>query len=304
MIRFLFFLLLLAQLTSVAQVAKPRVVMISIDGLPDYLLDHHLDNGLLPANGAFATIRKKGAYAKTVLPVNIASTGPSHISIFTGASPAQTGIVGNSFRQLSQPWNAPSLSAFRHPITAETIFQAAMRQGKKVMVLGGVGVDNSHVSRMTDYFLMYPIKTGASQSVNFLPSHPRQTVLLTLSSDYTIPLYCYLTDSAFNDANILRPIKQLLVDTDTDPTNGHVAALVADNWTTLQFQHKEKRYSTSLRLQLLDEDTQAYQLFINAPAEVVLFPENFQEQVQSSCGCWPGEPDLFQKPPGLNRLIS
>ncbi|GAB2657198.1 hypothetical protein GCM10027036_08360 [Flavihumibacter cheonanensis] len=299
MIRSLFVILLLVQLTSFAQLTKPRVVLISIDGLPDYLLDHHLDHGLLPANGAFATIRKKGAYAETVLPVNIASTGPSHISIFTGASPAQTGIVGNSFRQLNQSWNAPSLSAFRHPIAAETIFQAAMRQGKKVMVLGGVGVDNSHVSRMTNYFLMYPIKTGASQSVNFLPSHPRQTVLLKVSSAYTIPLYCYLTDSAFNEANILRPGKQLLIDTDTNPTNGHVAALVADTWTTLQFQHQEKRYSTSLRFQLLDEDTQAYQLFINAPAEVVLYPQSFQEQVQSTCGCWPGEPENLKQTAGL-----
>jgi predicted AlkP superfamily pyrophosphatase or phosphodiesterase len=138
----LFFSILFFCFKTVGQTQQKKVVMISIDGTPDYLIDKFLKNGVLSTNGAFAKMKKFGFYAETVLPVNVASTGPSHISIFTGASPAKTGIVGNSFRKVGQAWNSNSLSAFKQPIAAETIFQAAMRQGKKVMALGGVGIDN------------------------------------------------------------------------------------------------------------------------------------------------------------------
>lgn len=316
MARLLFLFLLFLQTTVVAQSNKPRVLLISIDGLPDYLLDRYLDQGILPPNGAFATIRKKGGYAQTVYPINVASTGPSHISIFTGASPAQTGIVGNSFRHVEQEWNTPSLSAFRQPITAETIFQAAMRQGKKVMALGGVGIDNSSVSRMTDYFLKYPEKTGPAIFIDLKPGdsgfyvkeafykkmeplNGQPIPSLQLSSQLQVPLYFYLTDSAHNEANILRPLKQLIVDTDSDPSNGHAAALVPDTWTTLQYHTKDKQYSTSLRILQQDETNNSYRIFINAPAELVLYPESFQQQLQQSCGCWPGEPENLKQTAGL-----
>jgi hypothetical protein len=31
-----------------------KVIILSDDGVPDYLVDKYLDNGVLPANGAFA----------------------------------------------------------------------------------------------------------------------------------------------------------------------------------------------------------------------------------------------------------
>jgi predicted AlkP superfamily pyrophosphatase or phosphodiesterase len=92
-----------------AQTPQKKVVMISIDGTPDYLIDKFLKTGVLPANGAFARMKKNGAYAETVYPVNVASTGPSHIAIFTGASPVKTGMVGNSFRRVDQSWSSPTL---------------------------------------------------------------------------------------------------------------------------------------------------------------------------------------------------
>ena len=44
-----------------AQTPKKRIVMISLDGTPDYLIDKLLDNGVLPAAGAFAGMKSKGA---------------------------------------------------------------------------------------------------------------------------------------------------------------------------------------------------------------------------------------------------
>lgn len=44
-----------------AQHSKKKVVLISIDGTPDYLVDKYLANGVLPKDGAFARMKKFGA---------------------------------------------------------------------------------------------------------------------------------------------------------------------------------------------------------------------------------------------------
>jgi predicted AlkP superfamily phosphohydrolase/phosphomutase len=301
-----------------AQLQQKKVVMISIDGTPDYLIDKFLKNSVLPSNGAFARMKKNGAYAERVLPVNVASTGPSHISIFTGASPAKTGMVGNSFRKVDQSWNSPVLSAFRQPIAAETIFQAAMRQGKKVMALGGVGLDNSAENRKTDYLHMYPIISGPSLVIDLIRTDtiinningksfiklkvdsksPSQPVFEIFGS-FKIPLHIYLTDSMLNDANILRPLTQIIIDTDADLSNGYSASVVSENWAGLAIEENGKEYNTSFRIFKADATSGKYRLFMTAPAEVFGYPSAFLQKMQAACGLWPGEPENRKQTTGL-----
>ncbi|NOT94295.1 alkaline phosphatase family protein [Ferruginibacter sp.] len=292
--------------------------MISIDGAPDYLIDKFLRNGILSPNGAFAKMKKQGAYAESVLPVNVASTGPSHISIFTGASPSKTGMVGNSFRKADQSWNSPAITAFRYPIAAETIFQAAMRQGKKVMALGGVGLDNITESRKTDYLHMYPNIVGPSLVIDLIRtdtvitdkkaksfiklkagSKSPSPLLLEISGSFKLPLNIYLSDSALNDANILRPITQIIVDTDSDLSNGYAASVVPENWTEMAIEKNGKQYNTSFRIFKADEILGKYRLFMTAPAEVFGSPFGFLQKIQSACGLWPGEPENRKQTTGL-----
>jgi predicted AlkP superfamily pyrophosphatase or phosphodiesterase len=298
-----------------AQTLQKKVVMISVDGTPDYLIDKFLKSGVLPANGAFARIKKFGAYAETMLPINIASTGPSHIAIFTGASPAKTGMVGNSFRKVDQSWSSPTLNAFRQPIAAETIFQAAMRQGKKVMALGGVGLDNLAENRKTDYMHMYPSISGPSLVVDLIrtdsmvkdendktyrklivdaksPSQP----VFEIASSFKIPLHIYLTDSIFKAENIL---KQIIIDTDDDLTNGYAVAVVLDNWKGMAIEKNGKQYNTSFRILKVDETAGKYRLLMTAPAEVFGYPSWFLQKLQSACGLWPGEPENRKQTTGL-----
>lgn len=301
-----------------AQSPQSKVVMISLDGTPDYLVDKFLENGVLPANGAFAKMKKKGAYAETVLPVNVASTGPSHISIFTGASPAKTGMVGNTFRKAGQSWKSPALVAFRQPITAETIFQAAMRQGKKVMALGGVGLDNTAENRKTNYLHMYPIIAGPSLVIDLIRTDTTTTnengkffiklkvagnstsqPVFEIASTFKIPLNIYLTDSMLNDANILRPLTQIIIDTDADLSNGYAASVVSDNWTGMPVERNGKQYNTSFRIFKVDAAAGKYRLFMAAPAEVFGYPSGFLQKIQSSIGLWPGEPENRKQTTGL-----
>ncbi len=298
-----------------AQTPKKKVVMISVDGTPDYLIDKFLKNGVLPANGAFARMKKNGAYAETMLPINIASTGPSHIAIFTGASPANTGMVGNSFRKVDQSWSSAALSAFRQPIAAETIFQAAMRQGKKVMALGGVGLDDLAKNRKTDYMHMYPNISGPSLVIDLISTDtiikgkneksykklkadsksPSQPVF-EIAGSFKIPLRIYLTDSLLNDANIL---KQIIIDTDADLTNGYAASVVLEDWVGMAIEKNGKQYNTSFKIFKIDETAGKYRLFMTAPAEVFGYPSDFLQKIQSVCGLWPGEPENRKQTTGL-----
>ncbi|KQC02188.1 hypothetical protein AQF98_01030 [Pedobacter sp. Hv1] len=301
-----------------AQPVQKKVVMISIDGTPDYLIDKFLRNGVLPANGAFAKMKKYGAYAETMLPINVGSTGPSHTSIFTGATPAQTGIVGNSFRNANQSKNSPALSAFRQPVAAETIFQAAMRQGKKVMALGGVGLDDSDIKRKTDYLYMYPNISGPSlvldlNSTDTVLKGQNNKVFRKLKTDLKspskpifevagglkIPLHIYLTDSINSGTNTLSPLPQIIVDTDADLNNGYAAAVVPDQWTVIALVKNGKQYNVSFKILKKDVAAGKYRLFMSAPAEIFGYPSSFLQKIQSAIGFWPGEPENRKQTTGL-----
>ncbi len=311
-------LLFLVTTATEAQTTRKRVVMISIDGTPDFLIDKYLKNGVLSPDGAFATMKKKGAFAGKVFPVNVASTGPSHISIFTGASPGTTGIVGNSFRKTDQQWESPSLTAFRQSFSAETIFQAAMRQGKKVMAFGGVGLDYLSETRKTDYLHMYPIFAGPSLVIDLIrtdtvytdhngkafiklraESNSPSPAVIGLTGNVKIPLNIYLTDSALNEANILRHLPQLIIDTDTDLTNGSIASVIPDKWISLVLEKNARTYNTSFRIFKVDDSPGSIRLYMTAPVEVFGNPSGFLKKIQAACGLWPGEPDNGKQTTGL-----
>ncbi len=313
----LIILTLMVNFEGITQTPKKRVVMISLDGTPDYLIDKFLANGVLPANGAFAKMKKNGAFAATLLPINVASTGPSHISIFTGASPSKTGIVGNAYRKNDQKWDTPNLSAFKQPIAAETIFQAAMRQGKKVMAIGGVGIDYTHKDRMTDYFHMYPIISGPSLVLDLevtdtisnkmnandfiklkTSSQSPSKSIFEISGSFKIPLYFYLKGT--NDEKIKsHQHTEIIIDIDAILENGFSTTVVTDSWTGMTIKKNGKEYNTSFRLVEDNVEDGKYQLFMTAPAEVYGSPNGFLEKLQSKCGLWPGEPENRKQTTGL-----
>lgn len=315
-----FFLLLTFPLNTrlFAQPVQKKVVMISVDGTPDYLIDRFLRNGVLPVDGAFAKMKKNGAYAESMLPINVGSTGPSHTSIFTGTTPDKTGIVGNSFRHVNQSQNSPALSAFKQPVAAETVFQSAMRQGKKVMALGGVGLDDSDIKRKTDYLYMYPNISGPSlvldlnstdtvpkaqydkafRKLNTDPKSPSQPVF-EVYGGLKIPLHIYLTDSINAETNNSSPLPQIIVDTDADLSNGYAAAVVPDKWTVIALVKNGKQYNVSFKILKMNVIAGKYRLFMSAPAEIFGYPSGFLQKLQSSIGFWPGEPENRKQTTGL-----
>lgn len=308
----------LSMSTTFAQMVTSKVVVISIDGTPSILVNDFLNRGILPANGAFAKMKRNGTYAKTVVPINVASTGPSHVAIFTGAPPSKSGIVGNSFRNNNDSiWGSPTRSAFSEAIKAETIFQAARRQGKKVIGLGAVGLDDGDSSRTADYILAYPDIVGPSLVLDLLPTDETSIIndkvyrklkvsytspsspFLEVFKRFKVPLYFYLSDSAFNKSNILYPLSQIVVDEDSVLTNGYLSSVIPNEWSVAAVDKNHHQFNVSFRILEIDEINVKYRLFMSAPAEIVGAPRNFLSKIQETCGLWPGEPENRKQTAGL-----
>ncbi len=99
-------LLLLAALAWLAlqlTQAPAKVVLISLDGAADGLVDDYLERGVLPAEGALAQLARTGARAEAMLPVTPSMTATSHVTLFTGAYPERHSIVSNNYHTAGDP---------------------------------------------------------------------------------------------------------------------------------------------------------------------------------------------------------
>lgn len=112
-----------------------RVVLVSLDGGADWLVDRFIAEGKAPA---FTRMAEEGTAAEGLLSVWPSLTAAAHATLWTGAPPRVHGVPGNQ---------APVLPAAGHTIleqqsgylssvlAAEPIWIAAARAGRRVLVL-------------------------------------------------------------------------------------------------------------------------------------------------------------------------
>lgn len=124
-----------------------RVVLLSFDGLGADALARQAS---LPA---FERLAREGARAR-VIGVDPTLTGPSHVSILTGADPQRTGIVANRFHLAGTPPGKVT-RAMDVDADVETIVEAARRQGKRVGAVSFPSIDNSSPRRTADFGLAW-----------------------------------------------------------------------------------------------------------------------------------------------------
>jgi predicted AlkP superfamily pyrophosphatase or phosphodiesterase len=128
-----------------------RVVLLSFDGLGADALARQQN---LPA---FERIAREGMSAR-VINVDPTLTGPTHVSMLTGADPQRHGVVSNRFHFAGDPVEKVARGVEVDP-DVESLIEAARRQGKRVGAVSFPTIDNRSARRTADFGLAwsYPL---------------------------------------------------------------------------------------------------------------------------------------------------
>ncbi|WP_117884165.1 alkaline phosphatase family protein [Aureibaculum luteum] len=310
------FLLIFSCVTSFGQekTEDSKVVLISIDGAADWILDDLLDRNLLQKNGAFSTIRKKGTYAESMIPVSISATAVSHISLFTGVQPNVHGIVGNNILLPGEEIKSPrGTSGFLAPIETETLWSAVMRQGKNVTNINAVGQDNSSSDRMgtrtfgygkklansvvKSMFLGEIIMTNGSSKFERIGKLSSQTTAaFKLFKGGDVPVFCFIADSTFDD---IINYDTVIVDFDENLENGHAGKLKANEWSEISFDVNGQKVLSWSYLMDLNSVTAESKVYFGAIGFNPSSPDTFKEKMENEVGMWPCEQDNMKLNKGL-----
>ena len=119
--------------TRDAPAAAQRVVAISLRGASHADFLRHV--GELGQESALARLVEDGALS-VLRPIANAETFPAMATFESGAWPAQHGVVGNAYHEAGDPISRPTIAYSDAVLTSETLWEAAQRQGKKVIRLG------------------------------------------------------------------------------------------------------------------------------------------------------------------------
>ena len=134
--------------------AARRVVLISFDAGADWIVDRLIEEAKAPA---FAAIARDGARADAMVSVMPSLTAVAHASFWTGAFPRAHGATDNTMPRT--PLSAHTLlerqSGYLSTVLkAEPIWDAAARQGKRVLVMQasqGFPFTNTYPSRIRQF---------------------------------------------------------------------------------------------------------------------------------------------------------
>jgi hypothetical protein len=138
--------------------ARPKVVLISLDGAkPDFIRDY-LRTGVLSWHGALATLSRNGTVAIQNITATPSLTAVSHLAIATGSTAVHNDVPSNSFHPIAGAIGT-GLSGFAAPIggyqfnplgvdptpAAEPLWVRLRAAGKKVVAATWPGADGADI---------------------------------------------------------------------------------------------------------------------------------------------------------------
>jgi phosphodiesterase/alkaline phosphatase D-like protein/predicted AlkP superfamily pyrophosphatase or phosphodiesterase len=161
----------------------PKVVLISLDGATDSIVDRYLANGVLDAKTGLGLLKAKGVAATDNETITPSITAPSHIAIATGSTAVNNDINANSFHLVVNPFTF-NTSGFAAPIggytyqtgidpsessspTATPIWQTLQAAGKSVVSATFPGADGVNVKSSTGIILDKAADRTVSYTVPF-----------------------------------------------------------------------------------------------------------------------------------------
>jgi predicted AlkP superfamily pyrophosphatase or phosphodiesterase len=296
-----------ADTASVAAAPSRRVILISLDGAGNRTLQDLHRQGLLN-KGGFERFFREGEVADALIPVDLTLTATNHISLATGFPPAATGIVGNEFYPEGS-LSAETVSAFDAPIGAETLWEAARRQGRQVGVLTWPGADARDARRTASWGLVYSTTAEINPQVLTLTrtdwrpapaasvppgivSHAEWlTARVTIGGEdegaAALALDLFAVDS--RDDGKTR-YDGMVVEADGGG-RGPKAALPAGGWGRLIWASPQGHTASWLKLLTIAPDLSQIRLYVGGVHRTIAYPDDLAESLARREIYWPGAPD-------------
>jgi predicted AlkP superfamily phosphohydrolase/phosphomutase len=282
--------------------------VVTVDGAADWLVDAYLEDGTLPPDGAFAEMARTGARAEYMTPPEASLTAPSSHTMVTGTWPDRHSVTGNTLHLRGEPITR-SVRGFDVPLPVETLWEAAHRQGKKVITVAAVA-DGSAPERSGDQTLAYGRRLGSSLIVNLKPregdrwsvggeklEHWREldpagdgSHLPVFEDESGRKLELKLL-AADTESDGREAYDTLFLDFDHDLGDGYLARLRAGDWTPVLLQARSPRIGSWFKLLELAPDLSRARLYVGAPHQNRGTPADYVAAIDTEVGFWPGEPD-------------
>ncbi len=289
-----------------------RVVVLSLDGLAAVRHRANLRASLYAEADGLRAFERDGLVVERAIPVDPPLTSPSHASIASGAFPAATGIVANAFHVPGTPIGE-RVSGFEYPWSAEPLWQAFRRQGRRVGVLTFPGCDATAPSRTADFGMTYvntpnaPAATVTLTADRFaaasLPpgrrsySPPRRTTLsvpITLAGARVEATFTLTVIDGSDDG--VTDYDTVIADDDAGGDHGTPAAVHAGEWFALRVRlaHPDggtRTVGAWCLLQALPPDLAGVRIYRGAFFSTEAYPRAFRERLEAAAGFWPGPGD-------------
>jgi predicted AlkP superfamily phosphohydrolase/phosphomutase len=306
--------------------ASSRTILISFDGAQPEVIERLIRNGKLPWNGGFAKLIREGTKAEGMTSVLPTVTATNHISIATGAYPERTNIPANTLHNTDTSLTATT-SGFSAPIDAETLWEAAKRQGKKVVTIAFAGADGRGEDRRGDQTLGFGVVDGFSVVKSMNASHfdaepanawnlgsvacefkkanigtaTADQVFFSSSSLGRVDVNVLVCDTVF-DAQ--ERYDTAFFDFDKDLGNGFIARMRQGDWAPfalpptvpadVTFPDLARGVVGSwVKLLAFAPDLSTFNIYLGNIVHNVGYPQPFINDIDKTLGFWPAEPDFF-----------
>lgn len=315
-------------------------IVISFDGAQPGVFERMLREGKLPRNGGFGTLMREGTRADGMTSVLPTVTATNHITLATGAYPERTNIPANTFHLTDTALTATT-SGFGTEIEAETLWEAAKRQGKKVITIAFAGADGRGDARRGDQTLGFGVVDGFSLVKNMNATHFDiasasgwnlgsqacefkkanigtvtanrvffQTSATSVLGAKTVEVNVLVCDTVFDSQE---SYDTAFFDFDKNLANGFNARLRQGDWAPFalpltvpadaNFPDLGRGVVGSwVKILAFDPSLSVFNIYLGNIAHNVGYPQQFVDAIDRTLGFWPSEPDFFNFEPGRINL--
>lgn len=133
-----------------------RVILLSVDGAADWVVDRLIEQGKAPE---FAAIAQAGVAAESMISAMPSLTAVGHVTLWTGTTSLVHGISGNTVVRLPRSAHTPlewRRAYDSELLQAEPIWLTAAKAGRRVLVLQAPGA-HPFTGEHPDHLLMFDI---------------------------------------------------------------------------------------------------------------------------------------------------